>query len=873
MSKKVRRLFESFKPRHYILNLNPDREKMVFSGNVIISGQKSGRPSQRLTFHQKDLKIIKAHITKHDKKGDHEVEVDRINYHKSFDEVRLHAKSMVYPGLYTIRLEFEGKITKQMNGMYPCSFELDGQQKQLIATQFESHHAREVFPCIDEPEAKATFDLTMVIPEGETVLSNTPPKNQKIKNGLQITEFETTPKMSTYLLAFVYGEMGYKEAKTKSGVVVRTYATPENVKYTDFALDIAVKCLNFYNDYFGMDYPLKKCDLIALPDFASGAMENWGCVTFREQALLVDPKNSTLANKQYVAMVVAHELAHQWFGNLVTMRWWTDLWLNEGFASWVEYLAIDHIYPQWQMWTQFIVDEQQQALKLDALENTHPIEVPVNHPDEIRTIFDAISYSKGSSVIHMLQQYLGPEVFRDGLRNYLQKHAYGNTDTVDLWTALEEISKKPVKEFMHSWTSEAGFPVVHANVNDDSMSVQQERFILNPDHKKLSRINWPIALLSQNDQIEELLISESETYELDNTNDVKLNRGQSGFYRTVYNTSHLSRLGEHIRRGHLSPLDRLGILSDEFEAAKAGETDTADALEFMTNFREEGNYAVWDVIASSLGSIKLIMNDENLRQDMKPFIRKLTAKELKRVGWNRKPGESHFDRLLRPIILGLAAAADEPDVVKHCQALFQAAHSTEDVKPDLRIVASRKNVKRGIDIDPDLRGTVFGTVARLGGQDEFNKLVKLHNKSKLSEERTTIVAALTGFKQPEIIDQALGMIDSEDVRMQDVAYWIAYSFLNRYARNKTWEWLKTHWNWLEENLGTDLSFARMTIYAARVFSDEEFIKEYKTFFNPRLTPAIERSYKQGLEMLEWQTAWRKRALKEVKTFFKNKGRL
>src|SRR6185369_11319931 len=218
------------------------------------------------------------------------------------------------------------------------------------------------------------------------------------------------------LLAFVYGEMDYLEAKTKQGVIVRTYATPDNVEITSFALETAVKVLDFFNDYFGIDYPLAKCDLIALPDFASGAMENWGCITFREHALLVDPNHTSLGSKQYVALVVAHELAHQWFGNLVTMRWWSDLWLNEGFASWIEYLAVDHLFPEWQMWTQFVVDEQQQALKMDALEHTHPIEVPVYHPDEIRTIFDAISYSKGASVIHMLHDYLGADMFREGLR-------------------------------------------------------------------------------------------------------------------------------------------------------------------------------------------------------------------------------------------------------------------------------------------------------------------------------------------------------------------------------------------------------------------------------------------------------------------------
>ncbi len=884
-SRDVKRLFAQFQPKKYVLDIDVDRAQMTFSGMVIVSGQRVGPPSKRLTFHQVGLTITAAHVVWHDKKGDQDVEVARINHHKAFDEVRVHTSKPLYGGHYTVRLEFGGVISRQMNGMYPCFFEHNGKEKKLIATQFESHHAREVFPCVDEPEAKAVFELTLTSPAGETVLSNTPIAKQeevqsteyRVRGGKKLgtlysvlrTTFEPTPHMSTYLLAFIFGELGYKEAKTHDGIVVRTYATPDNVALTEFALDVAVKCLDFYNDYFGIAYPLEKCDLIALPDFASGAMENWGCITFREQAMLVDPKNTTLATKQYVALVVAHELTHQWFGNLVTMRWWTDLWLNEGFASWMEYLAIDHLFPEWKLWTQFAVDEQQQALKLDALEHTHPIEVSVHHPDEIRTIFDAISYSKGASVIHMLQNYLGHDAFQGGLRHYLSTHAYSNTDTIDLWTSLEEISGKPVKEFMHTWTSQPGFPLLTVTADDSNVQVRQSRFFTNPKHGKASETLWPIPLLSESSLPSTLNEPTAET-EVADYRTLKLNRGQSGFYRVTYNASHVQRLGELIQKGHLEPLDRLGVLTDLFETAKAGQSDTAEALHFLVHFTHETNYAVWDCIASALGSVRLIMNDESLREHMKPFIRKLVTPELERLGWDRKKADSHFDLLLRPIILGLAASADEPKIVKHCQTLFDSITAVEDLAPDLRVTANDTQIKRGMDIDPDLRGTVFGTVARLGGAKEFNKLLALHNTSTLSEERTTIAAALTGFQQPKLITRALELINSDVVRLQDVAYWLTYSFLNRHAKKMTWDWVKDNWSWLEKNLGTDLAFYRMPIYAARVFSDVAFTAEYKKFFKPRLSPALDRSYKQGLEMLEWQSAWKERDLKAIKTFFKTK---
>ncbi len=869
MAKLVKRLFSDFQPTHYILDLVPNREKMTFSGNVIVSGLKSSRPSQRITLHQNGLKISKAHITRHDKKGDEQIEVTRINNHSGQDEVRLHSSQTLFPGRYTISLEFSGKITKQMHGMYPCNFKIRGKDKVIIATQFESHHAREVFPCIDEPEAKATFDLTLTSPDGETAVANTPIKSQKKVRGKLVTEFETTPKMSTYLLAFVYGDLDYLESKTKKGVSVRTYATPNNVAISNFALEVAVKCLDFYADYFDIDYPLEKCDLLALPDFAAGAMENWGCITFREHALLVDPKHTSLGSKQYVALVVAHELAHMWFGNLVTMRWWTDLWLNEGFASWIEYLAIDSIFPEWQMWTQFIVDEQQQALKLDALEHTHPIEAPINHPDEIRTIFDAVSYSKGSSVINMLHQYLGSESFKTGLRYYLNKHAYSNTETQDLWEAFESVTDKPVKDFMHAWTTQPGFPIIDANVNNSKASLKQQRFFTNPKHGKVPETKWPVPLLTADSKALQLFKDKSSNFDISTTSRFKLNQGQSGFYRVNYNSSHLAELGNQIRRGRISVVDRLGVLSDMTEAAKAGQADTADVLHFLLNFKEESDFAVWDVIASLIGSIRLVMNDEKLREQIKPFVLNLTSKQLKRLGWHRKKDESHFDRLLRPIILGLASSVDEPTVVEKCFELFKSIKHAEDLAPDLKSVPSRGRVKRGADIDPDLRGTVYGTVARLGGKEEYDKLLYLHNSSDLSEERVTLSAALTGFKQPELINEALGMITSDEVRLQDVTYWIAYSFLNRHGKDQAWAWLKDSWGWLEEHLGTDLSFYRMPIYVSRSFSNIEFLKDYKKFFTGVMNPGLERSYNQGIEIIQWQSAWKDRSLKEIKVFLES----
>jgi aminopeptidase N len=839
-SKSVKRLFEQFQPSAYGLAFTIDPEALTFKGTVMIRGKKTGKPSERLTFHQKELKITAATITKHDKKGDQYHEVSRINNQDSFDEVRLHAAEMLYPGEYTITMDFEGIATRPMNGIYPCFFKHKGVEKRLIATQFESHHAREAFPCIDEPEAKATFDLTLITPEVKTVIANTPVKSQETAGDKLVTTFETTPKMSTYLLAFVFGELGSLEATTKDGVLVRTFATPDNVEHTKFALDSAVKTLEFYNDYFDIAYPLPKCDFIALPDFASGAMENWGCITFREQALLVDPKNTSLHLKQYVANVVAHELTHQWFGNLVTMRWWTDLWLNESFASWMSYLAVDHLFPDWKVWTQFIVEEQGLALKQDALENTHPIQVEVHHPDEIRTIFDAISYEKGASVLLMLHEYLGADTFRDGLRLYLKKHAYGNTDTVDLWAALEEVSKQPVTEFMTAWITLPGYPIVAVSIDGDQLELKQSRFYLNPAANKVHEI-WPIPL-NATSGLDAMTCKLSEVRD-----DFVLNHNRTGFYQVTYDAAHLARLAAVVPK--LNDLNRLGLLSDAFDSAKSGYAPTLSALQLLEAYRDEDSIVVWDIISSGLGAIRLVMDDDELRDHMRPFVRQLVTKQLARLGWEELDSDTHFDTLLRPSILGLASFGEEPSVVNEAQKRFADAKTSED-------------------IHPDLRGVIYGTAARLGGEAEFNKLLKLHNASTNSEERVTIAAALTNFKQPELIKRSLDLISSDNVRLQDAPYWIAYSFMNRHARTDTWEWLKTNWDWLVKNLGTDLSFFRMPVYAGRVYSDTSFLPEFKKFFESKLSPAFERPIKQAIETIEWQAAWKDRDLEALKAYFK-----
>jgi aminopeptidase N len=846
----VKRLYTQFRPKNYKIEVKPNIETKTFTGKVIITGLKVGPTSSRITLHQINLRILKAKVNHQSKTGNSELKIARINYQKKSDELRLHFDSKIRSGDYVIELEFKGKITDDLSGMYISSNTVDGKTHKIVTTQFESHAAREVFPCIDEPEAKATFDLSIIHDSKSIVISNTPIKTEsKLAEGETKTTFNVTPVMSTYLLAFIVGDFAFKQSKTKNGTVVRSYATPDKIDYVDFSLEIAVKSIDFYNQYFDIPYPLEKCDLIALPDFSAGAMENWGCITFREQAMLVDPKRSSLANKQYVAMVVAHELAHQWFGNLVTMKWWSDLWLNEGFASWMEFFTVNNLYPEWNLWTQFLVDEQQIAFSLDSLENTHPIEVKIKHPDEIRTIFDSISYSKGASIIHMLHSYVGADNFRKGLQDYLKKYSYKNTETKDLWNAISHASNISISGFMSDWTTKSGYPIVSVNLSPNKLTLSQRRFSYLPNND--DNETWPIPLLSNtnNQYLSEIFDKKSQTYN-GNFKMVKLNNGQTGFYRTIYDDKDLSSLGKLVKESKLGVGDRLGLLSDLVESSKADLSDITKVLDLIENYQDETNYAVWDIISLTIGSIKAIICDEDLREKIKPLVSDLVSTEVKRLGLKELKNEDHFDTLLRPIILGLASSCDDKVIVDFCKQQF-------------KLMSDKSTASK---VNPDFKGFILGTMARIGGEKEYQQMIKMHNETNLAEERTTLISTISSFRQSDLIEKNLKFMTSDKVRSQDISYWIAYSFGNRFAKDKTWDWLKENWKWLETILGNDLSYFRMPIYAARAYSDNKFLKKYKEFFEPIITPSFVRTYKQGLEIINIQASWREKSYDKLKSY-------
>ncbi|MBN3293815.1 PSA aminopeptidase, partial [Polypterus senegalus] len=454
------RLPSDVRPVNYGLSLKPDLIDFTFEGKLEASVEVT-QPTNQIVMNCADIDIITATFAP---EGAEEINATGFNYQNEDEKVTLSFPSVLQKGSGTLKIDYVGELNDKMKGFYRSKYTIpSGEIRYAAVTQFEATDARRAFPCWDEPAIKATFDIVLIVPKDRVALSNMNVIDRKPyveDDSLVEVKFARTPIMSTYLVAFVVGEYDFVEGKSSDGVLVRVYTPVGKAEQGRFALEVATKTLPFYKDYFNVPYPLPKIDLIAIADFAAGAMENWGLVTYRETALLIDPKNSCSSSRQWVALVVGHELAHQWFGNLVTMEWWTHLWLNEGFASWIEYLCVDHCFPEYDIWTQFVSADYTRALDLDALDNSHPIEVSVGHPSEVDEIFDAISYSKGASVIRMLHDYIGDEDFRKGMNAYLLKFQHRNASTEDLWDCLEQSSGKPIAAVMSTWTKQMGFPII-----------------------------------------------------------------------------------------------------------------------------------------------------------------------------------------------------------------------------------------------------------------------------------------------------------------------------------------------------------------------------------------------------------------------------
>ena len=776
----------------------------------------------------------------------------------------------------TVEISYEGVISDKLAGFYRSEYkDPEGNQKYykstfivvvvlncclrfMAVTQFEPTDARRAFPCWDEPNKKATFDIQLEVQEQYVALSNMDVIDSRATDeGWKLVRYNRTPIMSTYLIAFVIGEIESIETRTKNGIPFRVWAPLGYVHQGKFALDVGSRTLDFFTEYFEQPYPLPKMDMIAIPDFASGAMENWGLVTYRMTVLLFDEKSSSLHTKEQVAYVVGHELAHQWFGNLVTMEWWSDLWLNEGFATWVGWLASDYLFPEWQIWTRFVQDDLNRALSLDALRSSHPIEVPVKDPAEINQIFDAISYSKGASVIRMLEVFLGTEVFRSGLRAYLAKFKFGNAKTADLWDSLSKASGKPVNDIMADWTLQMGYPVitvkdtgVAADKGDKmTLSCEQHRFLSTGDVKPdEDQLLWHVPLSAQAHLKSQKKIHNASMLLSDRTQDiklpsdsiVKLNPGQTGFYRVMYPDGMLHDLGAALQQFSIE--DRLGIFNDLFVFGSSGYSSSVKALSLLKYLSEEQEYVVWAEIAGQLGRIKAVWYEEpeDVKKRLEKLVCNLVSPLATSLGWEYLPSEDDKTSLLRTLVIPLAAHNGNEALLAEAQARFK------------RYIKGDESA-----LHPNLRGAVLALNVKFGGKAEHDAVFELYKRTMVADQKTAALSALTATRDAKLIADTLELSLSEHVRPQDVIYIFRSIVVNEKARRPAWEFVKARWDDIYGKFSRGSISLLSSIVAAVTGSlaSKKDAQDIKHFFSDKDTSTFTRVIEQSLEKITIASNW------------------
>lgn len=819
----VKHFIETFVPEHYDLFLDLNRADKTFSGKVTITGEAK---TSKISLHQKDLTVEAVEVAG---------QARPFTLDKDNEALYIELEAA---GPVVMTITYTGKITDNMTGIYPSYYTVDGVKKEIISTQFESHFAREAFPSVDEPEAKATFDLALKFDqeEGELALSNMPEIDVENRKATGVWKFETTPRMSSYLLAFAAGDMQGITAKTKNGTLVGVYATKAHpASNLEFALDIAVRCIEFYEEYYGVKYPIPQSLHVALPDFSAGAMENWGLVTYREIYLLVD-ENSTALSRQTVALVVAHELAHQWFGNLVTMKWWDDLWLNESFANMMEYVSVDAIEPSWKIFEDFQTSGAPYALKRDATDGVQSVHVEVKHPDEINTLFDgAIVYAKGSRLMHMLRRWLGDDAFRKGLGAYFEKHQYGNTIGRDLWDALSQASGRDVAAFMDAWLEQPGYPVVTAKVENDCLILTQKQFFIG-EHEDKGRL-WPVPLNSNWQGLPDTLTTERleipnyAALAAQNDGALRLNTENTAHYITDYQGELLDALLNNL--SSLDNISKLQIVQERRLLAESGMISYADLLPVISKLANETSYMVVSAVSQVLEGLNRFVDEgSQTEEDYKALLKVLSQSNFDRLGFEKQAGESDEDEMVRQLIVGNMIKADDETAKAQASQIFDKY---------------RDNLEK---LPAAIRLQVLVNQIKHHESKELTKLyLDLYVASNDGSFKNALSTALSYTKNKETLDELLATWkDKFTVKPQDLSAWYGRFLSRDFTQEAVWTWARENWDWIKAALGGDMSFDSFVISPAMVFKTEKRLAEYKAFFEPQLDDmAISRNISMGIK--------------------------
>jgi len=772
------RLPTTVTPERYAIRLTPDLTTWTFAGEETVTIQ-IHQPVGMIVTNAAELAIDSVFIK--DAKG--KVLAGNVVLDNDNERACFSFAADLPVGRSELSVKFSGILNDKLHGFYRSTYKgADGIDQPLASTQFESTDARRAFPCWDEPAFKAVYQVTLVVDEKLTAISNAGIVRETVLPGTGKKEvvFADSMKMSTYLVAFIVGEFEATEPVMVGNAPLRVWAVPGKKRLANFAVDIGKASLEHFSAYYGIPYPGDKLDLIAIPDFASGAMENLGAITFRETALLVDSEKATRAELERVADVVSHENAHMWFGDLVTMRWWNGLWLNEAFATFMEMLAVDAWKPEWRRWDSFTVSRAA-AMQVDGLKSTRPIEFPVEKPEEAAGMFDVLTYEKGASVLRMLEQYLGAEAFRDGIRLYLQRHQYDNAETTDLWDALEDSTKQPVRALMDTWIFQPGYPLISVAKEGKTLVLSQQIFRYIQDGTDQAR-RWHVPIFlrvgTRAGAVNKTLLMTDQEQRVEFSDDIDwavVNAGGHGFYRARYSAELATALKSGLFK-FLSSVERFGLINDAWATTLGGITSLTDYLDLIELLRDEDDVNVWTTVIGSCHHLARILDDGQCAA-LEKRLRALFAPAVERFGWSVKAGESELASQLRGDLIGaLGTVADDKPTQERARELFAAYE------------------KSAAAVDRNLIPALVSIVAHTGGSDDYEKFSSKFKNAQTPQEETRYLFALGNFRDPRLIERTLNLTISGAVRTQNSPYLMRGVLLNRRARDEAWAFMKTHWD-------------------------------------------------------------------------------
>ncbi len=832
------RLSRAVEPEKYELTLSPDLAEGTFAGESH-THLTVHEPVTSVVLNAVELDIHTAELTAADGtrlRG-------TVTFNKDEERAVVDLDGTATPGPWELDLTFSGVLNDKLHGFYRSTFkDEDGNERVIATTQFEATDARRAFPCWDEPDFKAVFAVTLIVDSHLTAISNGPVvSDDDLGNGKHQVTFAPTMPMSSYLVAFVVGPFELTDPVDVDGVALRIACVPGKKHLTPFAIEAGAHAIRFLAEYFGIPYPGEKLVHIAIPDFAFGAMENFGCVTYRETALLVDSTAASRLELQRVAQVIAHETAHMWFGDLVTMKWWNGIWLNEAFATFMELTTVERFRPEWDIWVSFGAGRSA-AMVTDGLRSTRPVEFPVGRPEEAEAMFDVLTYQKGGAVLRMLEQYLGAERFRQGISRYLSEHQYGNTETTDLWDAIEAASGEPARAVMDSWIYQGGYPLVSVAAGQDGrlLTLDQRRFLYDGGQEpKLWHI--PISLrFSVGGEVQslQLLLSERETtVELPGSPEwVVLNDGGWGFYRVRYEAALLQRL-RGLVQVQLQPLERLTLVSDTWAAVLAGASPLSTFLELIDLLGDESDPDVWGAVLGPLSLLDHIISDTD-RPVLQAFVRRAVGPAFARLGWDPAPGEAKRTGTLRARLVGaLGVLGHDPSVVAEAHRRFLAY--LEDPAA----------------LAPDLVAAAANIVAHEGGQPEYETLLEQFRRARTPQEEIRFLYALAAPESPELLERTLELCLTAEVRTQDAPYLIGVVLGSRSGGRLAWRFLEEHWETVTARFPSN-SLPRM-LEGITALADPDLAADIHAFLDAHPLPQ-EKLVAQCRERLDINVAFRQR---------------